>query len=576
MSQKTHKPYWVPVEDALKKIKNTEAKPRKILILGAGIAGLAAAYEIGKLKAGHEVHVVEASDRIGGRIWTHRFGDDPAEGEPDNRPYHEFGAMRIPEITHDYTWHYVKELDLSTRIFYNTNKTYPGNFDLRDQQFKSRAPYTEFLELFPNLTEEEKRVVQDKDGGVNALLGKYLNPVRNNLIEKGLVRDLVYGNMTSSYLKWIDRYSVRSFFLELVENWEMSNEALELIGTSLSLESLWSWSLAEFIRGTFTNSPPEDKNLFEIIDGFDKLPKGLCKKIKQLDQVRIQKEAEVIAIKLHETGAVTVIIKDHIKEEIQELNYDQVLCTLPFPVMRLMKLEGLSQEKIRSIRNMEYSSSTKVLLCCSDRFWEKEQDPIFGGRSISDRLSRQTYYPSDFQENKPKRPDKKGFQLRDLDTSSPFWSVHSHSSTSPEIVSKRLEEDGEKKGVILGSYSWTDNSRQIGKLKGEGNSCLNGEPHKQELSERAEHVLNDLEHIHPSIRKYVEASASMFWDEYPWAKGAFAATPPGDLTYYFQNGKKAEGNLFFAGEHVSIAPGWIQGALESSLAAVAEMLEQKK
>src|SRR4051812_14502633 len=46
---------------------------RKVLILGAGIAGMMAAYEMNK--AGYEVEVLEATERSGGRIITLRDGD---------------------------------------------------------------------------------------------------------------------------------------------------------------------------------------------------------------------------------------------------------------------------------------------------------------------------------------------------------------------------------------------------------------------------------------------------------------------------------------------------------------------
>src|ERR1700676_1021018 len=44
----------------------------RVVVLGAGVAGLSAAYELGK--AGYDVTVLEARDRVGGRDWTFRRG----------------------------------------------------------------------------------------------------------------------------------------------------------------------------------------------------------------------------------------------------------------------------------------------------------------------------------------------------------------------------------------------------------------------------------------------------------------------------------------------------------------------
>ena len=79
---------------------------RKVVILGAGIAGLVSAYEL--QRAGWDVTVLEARDRIGGRVWTrarrrpHR-PDRPAR--PDLRAsrdglYLNAGAARLPSQHH--------------------------------------------------------------------------------------------------------------------------------------------------------------------------------------------------------------------------------------------------------------------------------------------------------------------------------------------------------------------------------------------------------------------------------------------------------------------------------------------
>ena len=90
----------------MSELANTTTK-KHITILGAGIAGLVAAYELEKM--GHTVDIMEASNRIGGRIWTHRFGEEK------DAPYAELGAMRIPS-DHQHTLHYVEEMGLADRL----------------------------------------------------------------------------------------------------------------------------------------------------------------------------------------------------------------------------------------------------------------------------------------------------------------------------------------------------------------------------------------------------------------------------------------------------------------------------
>lgn len=81
--------------------------PGKVIVIGAGLAGLVAAYELSKLD--HDVTVLEAQARVGGRVLTIR---DFGEGI-----YGEAGAARIPGH-HDLTLKYINEFGLEMVPFY--------------------------------------------------------------------------------------------------------------------------------------------------------------------------------------------------------------------------------------------------------------------------------------------------------------------------------------------------------------------------------------------------------------------------------------------------------------------------
>jgi monoamine oxidase len=111
---------------------------KTVLILGAGMAGLTAAYEL--LKAGHTPIILEAQNRLGGRVLTLRAPF--AEGL-----HAEAGAMRIPathDLTHFYCDHFGLTLDPFTMGNPDTyiylrgnrmrNKEYVANPTLLEQE----------------------------------------------------------------------------------------------------------------------------------------------------------------------------------------------------------------------------------------------------------------------------------------------------------------------------------------------------------------------------------------------------------------------------------------------------------
>ncbi len=94
---------------------------RSVVILGAGIAGLVSAYEL--QRAGYQVTVLEARDRIGGRSWTIRGGDRVVQtGRPDQHAsfdpglYFNSGPARIPS-THRAILGYARRFGVQLETF---------------------------------------------------------------------------------------------------------------------------------------------------------------------------------------------------------------------------------------------------------------------------------------------------------------------------------------------------------------------------------------------------------------------------------------------------------------------------
>jgi len=108
------------------------APAKKVLILGAGMAGLAAGYELSKL--GHNVTILEARTRPGGRVFTFR--------EPfSDGLYAEAGAARIRD-NHHLTLKYVKAFDLPLEPFYPSSNLKAVRYDQGERREVPIEGYT--------------------------------------------------------------------------------------------------------------------------------------------------------------------------------------------------------------------------------------------------------------------------------------------------------------------------------------------------------------------------------------------------------------------------------------------------
>lgn len=460
--------YLGVIRDGIRK-QFGDARPRRVVIVGAGVAGLVAAYEL--LQAGHEPLVLEAQHRVGGRVCTLR--DPFAPGL-----YGEAGAMRIPRA-HHLTMAYIDKFGLPIRDFVMGNPQgycYIGGIKRRLAEVASDPDALGFETAPP---ERGKTSSQLWDQAIRPLV---------QMIERD--GDAGWDEIAGKY----DGFSIREF----LEHRKWSEGAIEMFGLLDNQEAMMNTSFLECFR---EEAGHYYTNMVEIAGGMDHLPRAFLPALGPY----IRFGARMIA--LDQTPESAIVHYETPAGRFQAAG-DYAIVTAPFPVLRHIEvLKPFSRAKQRAIRQLHYDASAKIFFQTRDRFWEAE-DGIVGGGTVTDLPIRNLYYTNYGRET--------------------------------------------GRGVLLASYTWSEDAQRWGSLSPEN---------------RIVQALEDVEQIHPQIRRSFEAGASKMWHDDEFAGGAFALFDPGQQTLLYDEIISPEGRIYFAGEHASLYHAWIQGAIESGLRA---------
>ncbi|MFF7633169.1 flavin monoamine oxidase family protein [Kitasatospora sp. NPDC008050] len=509
------------------------APRKKVLIVGAGVAGMTTAHLL--KQAGHEVVIIEANgSRVGGRVKTFRgiFTDPNLHAEA--------GAMRLPDF-HPLVLALADKLGLKRRLFYNADVTpramptgavppvvyrsFTGETWSNGPEGGSfRAPTANLrTKIAVNGMHTTRASYAQSPRAVNATFGTGLDTSTTDAVTKAFadvtVPDGPIGDQLAAWSSVFQRYDGYSTHRYLVEKAGWDLPTIQAVGTLENMTSRLHYSLIPTLIDHAVISPTN--RYWELDGGTDVLTEALAGKLR--NELRlgrrmtrlVQTDAGVRIETTAESGTEESCDGAPTKP-METFEGDYAIITVPFSALRFCSIEPLmSYQKRRAVNELHYDSATKVLLEFKTRFWEDGPNGFTGGGCVSDSASRFTYFPS-------------------------------HSP------------DGSRGGVVLAAYTWSDDAMRWDSLT---------------PGERYAFALNDMERLFgPKVRtEFTGVGATQSWARARYALGEAVIFTPGQLHELHPASRTVEGRVHFAGEHTSLKPAWIEGALESAVRAFLEV-----
>jgi len=322
---------------------------RQVLVLGAGLAGLAAAYEL--QKAGYAVTVLEARSRPGGRVLTYR--DPFADGL-----YAEMGAEYV-DATDEYDHRYCKELGLKVM----TARLYDAIF-VRGQRLRM-APFKQNKEKLPYAGTEGGRLFGQEARYLQRLLKLIPDPEK----------------LPPEILK-LDNLSV----VELLLQEGAPEDIVALYTYTQATESTarpHEMSALAMVR-SHRRSFSEDTDEGRILGGNDQLPKALARALS--GQILYDRPVRRIA---HDRDGAEVWFDEG--GGVRSLRAPRLLIAIPFKVLRDLEITpAFSPAKMKCIQTLAYGQVMKIAMQYARRFWDEPGS--LGQRVFTDTMLRRVYH----------------------------------------------------------------------------------------------------------------------------------------------------------------------------------------
>lgn len=310
---------------------------KKVIVIGAGLAGLSAAYEL--TQAGHDVTILEAQMRPGGRVLTLR--------EPfSDGLYAEAGAQSFAD-THDFTLKYVQlfHLPLDPDL---PNDLASVHHRRGKRLIAKPSEEVDWSQVY-NLTSAEKELGRRGRGQ------KYIEPA---------VREIGDPAAPDWPLGALAKYDQMTY-TEFLRAQGASPEYIAL-ATGLFLFGDGPDSVSALAVLRDVPHQAKARNWYSIRGGNDLLPKAFAERL----QDKIRYGSPVVRLE-HDAQGVHVIFLHAGSHE--SITGDRVICAIPFSVLRSLEISPpFSPEKQRAITQLPYFSAALVYLQETTRFWVEQ------------------------------------------------------------------------------------------------------------------------------------------------------------------------------------------------------------
>ena len=311
-----------------------------------------------------------------------------------------------------------------------------------------------------------------------------------------------------------DNFSFR-FYLSFVLGWP--NDVIDFVETVTSQTNQFSLSVTEIVMEYIDFSTKEWST---IAKGMSRLPQAMAHLVGYKN---ITLDARVSGIRNERDGRVTVSVMRG-NGSRTSATFDRLIMAIPPPALRMIAdRPAWSEKKELAIRSIHFESLFKMGLRFKTRFWEHVAEvPCCGGQSTTDLPIRWIVYPSN-----------------------------------------GIGSDGP--GVLL-VYSWMTDADAWLPLTSEERRTL-------ALANLAE-IYNGLRDTRDgsiiNVYELIISTSDAVWSARNSTGDAMFL--PGQFLSRFEAARQPEGNVYFAGEHLSHHHTWIAGALESAWQTVADVV----